>query len=253
MMRTIAILVGGLATLLLATSAGAQEPEEPAAYGHEPVFAPRRPLGTPDTTAGSTTSIAAPRSAAELTVGFNYIAGLGLLQGGTAIGDVVNGGVAASVGGAYRVTPSLAIGLEGEYQEYMRGSALTSSASARGLAGDAFATFHFMPYSYFDPWLRLGMGYRALWTVYGSAPNVVVHGFELARVALGFDTRTSADVALGPMIGADLGTFLWQKSDVAGNSAIRDPRLSTFVYAGIQGRFELGGVRERPGSATAMR
>ena len=253
MMRKIAILFGGLATLLLGTSAAAQEPQEPAAYGHEPVFAPRRSLSASDTGEGTPTSIAAASRAAELTVGFNYIAGMGSLQRGTAIGDVVNGGVAASVGGAYRITPRISVGLEGEYQEYMRGSALESSAAARGLGGDVFMTYHFMPYSHFDPWLRLGTGYHALWTVHANAPNVAWQGFELARVAVGFDTRTSADVALGPMIGADVGTFLWDKQGGASNSAIADPRVSTFVYAGIQGRFEIGGVRQRAGSAMAMR
>jgi hypothetical protein len=49
------------------------------------------------------------------------------------------------------------------------------------------------------------------------------------------------------MVGADLTLFLWQNPEgPAGNREIDDPRVSTFVYAGLQGRFDIGGERIAP-------
>jgi peptidoglycan-associated lipoprotein len=72
---------------------------------------------------------------------------------------------------------------------------------------------------------------------------VVRHGFQALTAKLGYDVRLSEDVALGPVIGADLSLFTFQDSTAVAAST------STFVYGGVQGRFDMGG--ERVGGRTA--
>lgn len=54
-----------------------------------------------------------------------------------------------------------------------------------------------------------------------------------ARV--GLDVRVDRQLALAPMLGADVGMFFWNRE-----GALTDPRVNTFIYAGIQGRIDLG-------------
>ena len=47
------------------------------------------------------------------------------------------------------------------------------------------------------------------------------------------------------MIGADLNMFVWRNPEGrAGNERIGDMAVNTFVYGGLQGRFDIGGQRE---------
>ncbi len=238
-------VVGALALLLATGPAAAQGLERASFDQPEPSLE--------DTSGVHGRPIAAPRNAVELTVGTGYTQGFGSLQRGAPLADVIGPGIGASVGGAYRVSPSWSLGLEAEYQELARGSQLETGAAARGLAGDLFGVYHVSPYRPLDPWVRFGAGYRTLWTVHPSAPNLFTHGFQLARVALGLDLRASQDIALAPLIGADLDVFVWQRPDGGSNATLTDPRLSTYVYAGVQGRFDLGGSREAQGRSLARR
>lgn len=103
----------------------------------------------------------------------------------------------------------------------------------------AAATYHVAPEARIDPWLELGAGYRFLWeTAEAAGNNVVSRGVQLARLRLGADVRLSQTIALAPFVGADANVFWWQ--DTATSAAIADPRPSTFVAAGIQGRLDFG-------------
>jgi peptidoglycan-associated lipoprotein len=108
-------------------------------------------------------------------------------------------------------------------------------------------TYHFDPVLRGDPWLRLGTGYRMLWEndPVGSAAgtSVMRHGFEALALKIGYDVRVSEDVAIAPVIGADLDVFLWQDSSVGGGQALSTAQVGSFVYAGLQGRFDMGGTR----------
>jgi peptidoglycan-associated lipoprotein len=111
--------------------------------------------------------------------------------------------------------------------------------AARGVTAGIAATYHFDPYTRLDPWLELGTGYRMLWEdARLPASNLLSHGFELARARVGIDVRVSPEVAIAPVVGADLNVFTFQ--DWTTSSNIADPRLSTFVFGGLQGRFDFG-------------
>jgi hypothetical protein len=196
----------------------------------------------------------APRNAVELTLGAGYTQGLGQIQKGGAnnINDVANGGIGLDLGIGYRFTPNLALAIDGQYQELNTANTSNTASSARGAAFGVDGTYHFMPNRRFDPWVRVGTGYRLLWSVPTAGRNVLFHGFDLVRGSVGVDIKNTADFAIGPMVGADLNTFLWQRPDGGTNTTISDPRVNTFVYAGVQGRWDMGGTRETAGGQTVV-
>lgn len=194
----------------------------------------------------------APERAFEATIGVGYTQGFGQIARGAAnnINDVANGGSGIDVGLGYRISPAMSVGVNAQYQDFGTGHTHDSSASARGAAFDVNAQYHFAPFRRVDPWLKLGTGYRMLWQAPSQAPNMMWHGLDLLKVQAGLDFRAGPSVALGPMIGADLNVFLWSRADGGANTALADPRVNTFVYAGFQGRFDAGGRAVREPTAT---
>lgn len=182
--------------------------------------------------------VPAPAEAFELTVGTGYTQPFGMLRSGVGMPSVAKAGIGVDLGAGYRIDPHWGISLGGQYQE------LTPEQldATRGVAATLAVQYHIAPMIRLDPWIELGAGYRALWALPGNdLPTAVNHGFQLARARVGFDVRVSPDVALAPVIGADLTTFLWE--NVGGSTtAVADPTLSTFVFAGVQGRVDIGGT-----------
>jgi hypothetical protein len=187
--------------------------------------------------------VPAPAGAAEITVGGGYTQPFGQITkgGGNNVEDVANAGGAVEVGIASRMTPWTSVGITGAYEQYATGRTIDTESSARGALFGINAQYHFAPFRRADPWVKLGVGYRMLWQSPSAGPNVMYHGFELAKVQVGVDVRASPMLAIGPMIGADLNLLLWQRSN-GENTAINDPRVNTFVFAGLQARFDTGGM-----------
>lgn len=189
-------------------------------------------------------SVDAPAHALEMTLGTGYTQGFGQIQKGSAnnINDVANAGIGVDLGVGYRISPNVGVGVDAQYQEFSVAQSGPGTTAARGMTAGVDMTYHFAPYSRYAPWVRVGTGYRMLWSV-SNGPTQMYHGFDFLRLATGFDLRLTSDVAMGPMIGADLNAFLWRSGAGSGNSALSDPRVNTFVYAGVQGRFDIGGTR----------
>jgi hypothetical protein len=183
-------------------------------------------------------TVPAPSQAFEATVGTGYTQPFGLLRSGVGMPDVAKAGIGIDAAVGYRIDPHWGLSVGGQYQEL---NAQNADAS-RGAAFTFAAQYHIVPTTRLDPWLELGTGYRMLWQVQGNNnPTVLNHGFELARARAGFDLRLSPDIAIAPVIGADATVFLWQDQGTA--VAIADPRVSTFVFAGVQGRIDIGGTK----------
>jgi peptidoglycan-associated lipoprotein len=178
--------------------------------------------------------VAAPSSALELSVATGYTQGFGELRGNTNMNDVATNGIGFDLGVGYRLSPRWSLGVAGQYHELYAPHA----HSARGMTTGIAATYHFDPESGLDPWLEVGTGYRLLWQQASAGPNVLTHGLQLARARAGLDFRIAPEVAIAPVVGADLNIFLWQ--DAGTSTAIADPRLNTFVFAGLAGRFDMG-------------
>jgi hypothetical protein len=225
------IVAAGWVGLALATSSTvqAQERVEPPSYLSE--------------------RVRAPRDAFELGVTAGYSQGTMAPAAGYGTTDLTKAGGAFGLQVGYRFTPQFALHVFGEFNEFVPGNTLSTNAETRGGVAGINGTFHLLPYNRVDPWVRLGVGYRSLWvTGDPNVPDTQWHGFQLAKLEIGADLRTDENVAIGPMIGADLTEFVWQNpAGDAGNQEIADKRIIPFVYAGLQGRFDLGGLRERRG------
>lgn len=189
--------------------------------------------------------VRAPRQAFELGVATGYTQGFGNVYPGRPVGDVANAGVTAGIGLGYRVSPGFSIGATGQYQGYNASNVLPRGTTTRGAAAGVEGTFHLAPYDRVDPYVSVGAGYRMLWErPEGDAPSTLTHGFELGKVQVGLDLRASEGVAISPVIGADVNMFMWRAGEGAEPTALSRRGLSTFVFAGLEGRFDLGGARE---------
>jgi hypothetical protein len=184
--------------------------------------------------------LAAPTEAFELRLAGVYTQGFGNFSPNLGLPSVAGAGVGGNLDLAYRMTPHASVGVSGQYAEFSS----ENNTAARGVVGNIGITYHGAPYQRADPWLRFGAGYRLLWSVNQfvnsvEGPTVLVHGFELGALNLGYDLRLSEGVAIAPMIGVDLNLFIWDR--VAGvNHALSSAQVGTFVFAGIQARFDAG-------------
>jgi hypothetical protein len=191
--------------------------------------------------------LGAPRDAFEIDVNAGYTQGFGAIKAGPsgAVSDVARGGIGVGVGFGYRATPEVGFGLTSQYQELAPAATQAVGTRVRGVAIGLEGKFHLRPYERIDPWLSVGAGYRMLWIApEGPNNNVLQHGFELARAQVGLDVRVSRDVALGPVIGGDVNLFVARNPEgPTGDTVISDKKVNTFLFAGVQGRFDMGGNR----------
>lgn len=190
----------------------------------------------------------APNNAFELRLATGYTQGLGNIAPGMHVIGVAGAGISGTLDLDYRVNPFWSIGGEAQYQEFTR----ENNNGARGLAMNIGVTGHFAPFRRVDPFVRLGSGYRLLWVVNQlGSPNTTYYynGFQFLAGQIGVDFRMSRDVAFAPVIGADLQAFFWQD----GTTALSSGQLSSFVYAGLQGRFDMGGNAPQTPIATNVR
>lgn len=221
-MRRHAAILGGVAIVASAicSTANAQERKEPYLVQH----------------------VRAPSNALELTIGTGYDQGVGTLAPNRDFRNVMGPGIAVNAEVAYRLSRPWSIGIEGQYGEF----GPEQNSAVRGFAANLGVTYHFLPTLRGDPWARLGTGYRMLWE--NDAPGLqgvemMRHGFELATLKIGYDVRVSEDVAISPVAGADVNTFLYQLPSNGSNSSMPSAQTGVFFFAGLQGRFDLGGTR----------
>jgi hypothetical protein len=189
---------------------------------------------------GSTKEITAPEKAVELTVGTGYAQGFGDVGNGQAtLQDVGKAGGAVELGVGYRVTPSLMIGVYGTGSMYGRSDGVDSSTKVYSSTAGVQAAWHFLPTNTFDPWVALGTGWRGYW-VDADRGVSSMHGLELARLQLGADYRLTDAVAISPVFGIDMSTFLTKKEPgSSGFANIDSPKVNTFIFAGLLGRFDI--------------
>jgi len=178
----------------------------------------------------------APRDALELSFGTGYTQGFGSLSRGVGLPSVASAGVGFNFGLGYRINAHWAVLWTGEYEQFTA----ERSDIVDGITNTVGAQYHLAPMNKVDPWAELGAGYRYLWESNAYAPSVRWHGFQLVHLRVGIDFRIDPATAIGPVIGADATIF--QYEDLPYYTVhIDDTRPSTFVYAGLQGRFDIGG------------
>jgi hypothetical protein len=121
-------------------------------------------------------------------------------------------------------------------------------ATLRGLTVDVGGAIHLAPFDRVDPQIRVSSGYRIFAeSPAGNAPTTLTHGIEIGKVEVGLDVRASENIAVAPVIGIDLNVFPWLTGGALAAQPPSGRGVSTFVFAGVEGRFDIGGVRvERP-------
>lgn len=189
----------------------------------------------------------APSRAFEITAGMSGTAGFGRAgqQRITDIGDIADAGLELDLSLGARVNPYFSAELAGSYQWYRAGGQLDYGATARGMSGDAGGTFHFAPFTYLDPWLRVATGYRAIYEVSGPGrADPLVHGFELLKLGFGLDLRAGPLFAIAPFVAADFNAFIYDREDPLFTENGR-LYVNTFIHGGVLGRFDIGGRLQR--------
>jgi hypothetical protein len=203
------------------------------------LLAPRA-TAAPRESADSPLALPARARAFELAVATGYTQGFGTLQPGVGMPQVATAGIGVEGTVGYRIDPHFSFTAGAQYQELQA----ERDDSARSFVWGLALQYHIAPSSRLDPWLELGAGYRILWLEpFETGPTTALHGPQLVRVRAGLDVRLSRDVAIAPVIGADASMFTFR--DDTRFQAIADPTLSTFVFAGLQGRVDIGGISLR--------
>jgi hypothetical protein len=230
-MKTIGLAVGALVGAAV-TSAFAQSSSPPTPSEAE--------LDAEDLL---TAPVRAPDEALELGVGLGYTQGFGSTTPDRRIGAGPGGAVSVSVG--YRINPYWSVGATGQLQQYSSGRTPASAGTLRGVTADLHGTYHLSPYSRLDPYVNLGAGYRLFAeSPAGNAEATLAHGVELGKIAVGLDVRSTESVAISPLVGLDLNLFILRAGGPQAASS-GNQSVSAFVFAGVEGRFDVGGARLR--------
>jgi hypothetical protein len=201
---------------------------------------------SPDTTTGFDRDVPAVKNAFEIGIATGYSQGGGKLGGNMgSLEDVSGPGGAVELDLGYRVLPHLSIGAYGTFSKYQHGDDLDASTDVLGATAGLQAVAHLRPERSVDPWISLGTGWKGLWLDPSDGKTTSLQGLELARLQIGVDYRLSKDVAIAPVIGGSLSTFLSQDSPMTEDlTELSDKKVSFTGFAGISGRFDLGGSRK---------
>jgi hypothetical protein len=189
--------------------------------------------------------VAAPANALEIGVATGYTQGVGPIGGGMQhVEDISKAGGAVELDALYRINPTFAVGAYGSFSKYATGDHIDGSDDVLGATAGIQAAAHLRPDRSVDPWVSLGTGWRGLWLSPSSGKNTSLQGLELARLQVGVDYRVSEDVAIAPVIGGSLNLFVSQDSAMTTQyTEIADKKVNFIGFAGIAGRFDLGGKR----------
>jgi hypothetical protein len=189
--------------------------------------------------------VAAPTNALELGVAGGYAQGVGPIGSGMQhVDDISKAGGAVELSAMYRINPTFAVGAYGSLSTYANGDRISDQTDLLGATAGIQAAAHLRPDRSVDPWVTLGTGWRGLWLSPDSGKNTSLQGLELARLQVGVDYRVSDDVAIAPVIGGSLNMFVSQDSPMTANyTEITDKKVNFIGFAGLAGRFDIGGKR----------
>ncbi len=213
-----------------------------------PAIASAQPETNVDSSADTSAfdhGVAPVKNALEIGVATGYTQGAGKLGGNmSSVEDVARAGGAVEVDLGARIIPNLSVGVYGTFSQSAKGDQLASSTDVYGASAGVQATWHFRPDTSVDPYINLGGGWRGLWLTPSSGKTTALQGVELARLQVGVDYRITPDIAVSPLIGAALDMFVSQDSPMTTDyTEIQTKKVNFTGFAGIAGRFDLGGKR----------
>jgi hypothetical protein len=198
-----------------------------------------------DVQSGIDHDVPSVKNGLELGVATGYSQGGGKLGSNMSnLEDVAGPGASVEVDVGYRIIPNLTVGAYGTFAQYQHGDLINSSTDVFGATAGVQAAWHFRPDRSIDPFVSLGTGWRGLWLNPTQGKVTSLQGFELARLQIGADYRVSKDIAIAPVIGGSLSMFVSQDSPMTTDyTEIQDKKVNFTGFAGLAGRFDLGGKR----------
>ena len=189
--------------------------------------------------------VAAPSNALEIGVATGYTQGVGPTGGGMQhVEDLSRAGGAVELDAMYRINPTFAVGAYGTFSDYSTGDHISSNDDVFGATAGIQAAAHIRPDRSVDPWVSLGTGWRGMWLSPTSGKTTSLQGLEVARLRLGIDYRVNENVSISPVISGSLDMYVSQDSPMTTSYAeIADKKVNFIGFAGLAGRFDLGGKR----------
>ena len=193
-------------------------------------------------------ALTAPAHAFELTVGAGYSHGTGDISSkGARLQDVQGAGATVDLKLGYRFSGTFGFGVYGSFTRSSAGDSLADGTDVSGATAGLFADWHFRADRSTDPWIGLASGWRGLWLSPETGKTSGFQGWEIVRLTAGIDYRITRAVAMGPFLGFSVNTFLSENTpDTDGYRAVDGPRPDVFFFAGLEGRFDIGGDRAPP-------
>jgi hypothetical protein len=186
-------------------------------------------------------SLAPAAHAVELTIATGYEQAFGnVASGQPSFTDIAQAGGAVEASVGYRLMPQLTLGAYGSGGIFGRGGSVDASTNLYTATAGAKADWHFLPSAHdLDPWVSLGTGWRGYW-LNANQGTTSLQGWEIAKLEVGLDYRVDQAAAIGPVVGIDVSTFFTQSTPSSGGfSNVSNPQANTFVFAGLQGRFDI--------------
>jgi hypothetical protein len=177
----------------------------------------------------------------ELTIGTGWEQAFGKIASAEPrLQDIGIAGGGVEVGVGYRLIPQLTLGVYGSGAMFARADAVDASTNVYSAAAGVQADWHFLPGGHeFDPWVSLGTGWRGYWA-HADAGTLSLQGMELGKLQVGVDYRVDRAVAISPVVGADLSAFFTESTPAStGFRNLSSPNVNTFLFAGVQGRFDI--------------
>src|SRR5450432_4032605 len=104
------------------------------------------------------------------------------------------------------ISRSVVLGAWGEFDDYSA-PPQCSVCSGKSFAAGPFLRYHAVQGARFDPWALLGVGVRQTNIDNGGQTTEHFFGAELLRLSLGADWYASSNVAIGPYIELNMGTY----------------------------------------------
>jgi hypothetical protein len=180
----------------------------------------------------------APTKSLEFGVGFGYNQPFGNIRRALRFRDIAAAGAQAEFDIGYRFNPEFSMSFYATGSRYGASSGVAEGTEPWGASAGVQGAYHFRPLRGLDPWVQVGGGWRGYWERF-PVGTTSLQGLELARAVVGLDVRMTSQIAVSPMIGADLSMFLTESPAGEGTRLIPG-RLNTFVFAGVGGRFDFG-------------
>jgi hypothetical protein len=196
--------------------------------------------------------VGATGRAFELGISGGFADGWGSLNSPTPGGVRVPGsGGQLEIDAGVRVLPNLALGAYGFGGQLSDSAAIPITADVFAAGAGLQGTVHLRPAARdADPWLSLGAGWRGQYLSFqGGNGYIAQDGVDMFRARVGVDLRVSPTLALSPVLGASLSTFVTESIQGAPWTSLHGFPVNTFVFGGVRATLDIPFER-KPGQAT---